>query len=89
MTCKSVICPTICQALRQECRDLVIIDHTVSCPAPGAQNFLLHGRTGADRNYDWLEYFDVVITGAVILHCPAVHCLRLTQLLCSPASCSF
>ena len=27
------------------------------------QNFLLHGRTGADRNYDWLEYFDVVITG--------------------------
>jgi hypothetical protein len=27
-------------------------------------NFLLHGRTGAARNHDWLEYFDVVITGA-------------------------
>ncbi|KAK9843987.1 hypothetical protein WJX81_001142 [Elliptochloris bilobata] len=26
-------------------------------------NFLLHGRTGAERNYDWLEYFNVVITG--------------------------
>ena len=26
-------------------------------------NFLLTGRVGSDRNEDWLEYFDVVITG--------------------------
>lgn len=26
-------------------------------------NFLLTGRVGPDRNEDWLEYFDVVITG--------------------------
>ena len=37
--------------------------HTDNRLACGMQNFLLHGRTGADRNYDWLEYFDVVITG--------------------------
>ena len=37
--------------------------HTDAKEACGMQNFLLHGRTGADRNYDWLEYFDVVITG--------------------------
>lgn len=42
----------------------------------GAQNFLLHGRTGAERNYDWLEYFDVVITGALAQHHPAAPCLE-------------
>lgn len=26
-------------------------------------NFLLTGRVGSDRNEEWLEYFDVVITG--------------------------
>ena len=26
-------------------------------------NYLLTGRVGADRNEDWLEYFDAVICG--------------------------
>jgi hypothetical protein len=26
-------------------------------------NFVLEGRTGADKTFDWLEYFDCVLTG--------------------------
>ena len=31
-------------------------------------NFLLAGRVGSERNEDWLEYFDVVITGQTPVH---------------------
>ena len=43
-------------------------------------NFLLSGRVGSEKNEDWLEYFDVVITG------DSPHCyisrLHLSQACC-------
>ncbi len=43
-------------------------------------NFLLSGRVGSDRNEDWLEYFDVVITGQ-----PVHDLLHFLASLCKPA----
>lgn len=31
---------------------------------PSSQNYVLTGRVGADKNDEWLSYFDVVITGS-------------------------
>ncbi len=45
-------------------------------------NFLLTGRVGSDRNEDWLEYFDVVITGRA--HILQTRRQKLRQLRCEP-----
>lgn len=43
--------------------------HVVQDYTHVVMNFLLTGRVGPDRNEDWLEYFDVVITGKVPFLC--------------------
>jgi hypothetical protein len=51
-------------ALRASGRQVFLATNSLWDYTHIVMNFLLHGRTGAARNHDWLEYFDVVITGA-------------------------
>ncbi len=53
------------ESLRASGRKLFLATNSLWDYTHVVMNFLLSGRTGHDKNFDWLEYFDVVITGLV------------------------
>ncbi|CAL5221480.1 g3680 [Coccomyxa viridis] len=55
--------PKLLEALRASGRKLFLATNSLWDYTHVVMNFLLAGRTGAQRNMDWLEYFDAVITG--------------------------
>ena len=64
--------PQLLEALRASGRKLFLATNSLWDYTHVVMNFLLAGRTGAQKNMDWLEYFDAVITGAA-LHALAGH----------------
>lgn len=56
--------PKLLEALRASGRKLFLATNSLWDYTHVVMNFLLAGRTGTQRNMDWLEYFDAVITGA-------------------------
>ena len=55
--------PQLLEALRASGRKLFLATNSLWDYTHVVMNFLLAGRTGSQRNMDWLEYFDAVITG--------------------------
>ncbi|CAL8468745.1 g8285 [Coccomyxa elongata] len=55
--------PKLLESLRASGRKLFLATNSLWDYTHVVMNFLLSGRTGHDKNFDWLEYFDVVITG--------------------------
>ena len=55
--------PKLLEALRASGRKLFLATNSLWDYTHVVMNFLLAGRTGSQRNMDWLEYFDAVITG--------------------------
>jgi 5'-nucleotidase len=55
--------PKLLESLRASGRKLFLATNSLWDYTHVVMNFLISGRTGHDRNFDWLEYFDVVITG--------------------------
>lgn len=53
------------ESLRASGRRLFLATNSLWDYTHVVMNFLLKGRTGHDKNMDWLEYFDVVITGLI------------------------
>ncbi|KAK9813561.1 hypothetical protein WJX73_007197 [Symbiochloris irregularis] len=51
------------KSLRASGRGLFLATNSLWDYTNVVMNFLLTGRTGSDRNTDWLQYFDIVITG--------------------------
>lgn len=51
------------ESLRRSGRKLFLATNSLWDYTHVVMNFLLCGRVGNDRNEEWLEYFDVVITG--------------------------
>jgi hypothetical protein len=51
------------ESLRSSGRKLFLATNSLWDYTHVVMNFLLTGRTGSNKNMDWLEYFDVVITG--------------------------
>ncbi|KAK9829767.1 hypothetical protein WJX72_007769 [[Myrmecia] bisecta] len=51
------------ETLRQSGRKLFVATNSLWDYTNVVMNYLLCGRVGNDRNLDWLEHFDVVITG--------------------------
>ena len=58
--------PKLLEALRASGRKLFLATNSLWDYTHVVMNFLLAGRTGAQKNMDWLEYFDAVITGAAL-----------------------
>lgn len=55
--------PQLLEALRASGRKLFLATNSLWDYTHVVMNFLLAGRTGSQKNMDWLEYFDAVITG--------------------------
>lgn len=61
------------ESLRASGRKLFLATNSLWDYTHVVMNFLLSGRTGHDKNFDWLEYFDVVITGPFPCRPPSYH----------------
>ena len=66
--------PQLLEALRASGRKLFLATNSLWDYTHVVMNFLLAGRTGAQKNMDWLEYFDAVITGAASRALQAMLC---------------
>ena len=73
--------PRLLESLRSSGRKLFLATNSLWDYTHVVMNFLLSGRTGADRNLDWLRYFDAVITGGVAALLRLLNLLRLLDLL--------
>ena len=81
--------PQLLEALRASGRKLFLATNSLWDYTHVVMNFLLAGRTGAQKNMDWLEYFDAVITGVAALHALMLAMLRpARQIRCSCAPCT-
>ena len=70
--------PQLLEALRASGRKLFLATNSLWDYTHVVMNFLLAGRTGSQKNMDWLEYFDAVITGrAESSLLKGVYCLLL------------
>ena len=90
--------PKLLEALRASGRKVFLATNSLWDYTHVVMNFLLAGRTGAQKNMDWLEYFDAVITGAAsralramlcpaqdTAHGPSIFTERVDKLSTSPA----
>ena len=55
------------EMLRSSGRKLFLATNSLWDYTHVIMNYLISNRVGTDRNEDWLEYFDVIITGAFSL----------------------
>ncbi len=67
--------PKLLESLRASGRKLFLATNSLWDYTHVVMNFLISGRTGHARNLDWLEHFDVVITGPTGPPCGCFPCL--------------
>lgn len=56
--------PELLTMLRESGRKVFIVTNSLWDYTNVVMNYILHGRQGAEKNLEWMEYFDVVVTGS-------------------------